>query len=83
MRFSLQKLFLAMTLIATVTAAAANYPIVLIASLCLVSPFLFTAVMAYFATHIPIVERSLLFAVCMAVLLAGIFGCIVMVFDGR
>jgi uncharacterized membrane protein YjgN (DUF898 family) len=79
----LRNLFLATTLIATVICAAVNYPVVLIVSLCIMSPFIFTAVMAYFATNIPVVERSLLFAVCMAVLLAGIFGCIVMVFDGR
>jgi hypothetical protein len=83
MRFSLRNLLLATTLIATVIGAAVNYPVVLIVSLCLMAPFLFTAVMACFATHVPVVERSLLFAIGMAILLTGIFGCIVMVFDGH
>jgi hypothetical protein len=83
LRFSLRKLFLATTLIATVIGAAANYPVVLIATLCLVSPFLFTASMAYFATHLHVVERSLLLAIGMAVLLAFLFGCMVLLLDGR
>jgi hypothetical protein len=83
LRFSLRKLFLATTLIATVIGAAANYPIVLMISLCLVSPFLFTAAMAYFATNVPAVERSLLLALGMAVLLVGLFGCMALLLDGR
>jgi hypothetical protein len=83
LRFSLRKLFLATTLIAAVTAAAANYPIVLVVSLCLMSPFLFTAAMACFTTRLPVVERSLLLAICMAVLLTGMFSWIVLVFNGR
>jgi hypothetical protein len=83
LRFSLRNLFLATTLIAAVTAAAANYPIVLIASLCLVSPFLFSAAMAYFTARLPVVERSLLLAICMAGLLTGIVGCVLMLLDRR
>jgi hypothetical protein len=83
LRFSLRKLFLATTLLAIVIGAAANYPAVLIVSLCLVSPFLFTAAMAYLATNVPVVERSLMLAIGMAVLLVGVFGLIAMLFDGR
>jgi hypothetical protein len=83
LRFSLRKLFLATTLLAIVIGAAANYPVVLIVALCLVSPFLFTAAMAYIATNLPVVERSLILAIGMAVLLVGLFGCIVMVLDSH
>jgi hypothetical protein len=72
-RFSLRNLFLAMTLIATVIGAAANYPIVLFASLCLLSPFLFTAAMVYFENHAPIVVRLVQLAICLAVLLLATF----------
>jgi hypothetical protein len=83
LRFSLRKLFVATTLIAIVIGTAANYPAVLIVSLCLVSPFLFTAVMAYFATNVPVVERTLFLAIGMAILLTGNFGCILMALDWR
>ena len=82
LRFSLRKMFVATTLIAVVIGAAANYPAVLIVSLCLVCPFLFTAAMTYFATHLPVVERSLLFAIGMAIVLVCIFGCMGLVFGG-
>lgn len=74
LRFSLRKLFLATTLIATVIGAAANYPIVLIVSLCLVSPLLFVATMAYMRAHAPRVERSILLALCLTALLAAALG---------
>jgi hypothetical protein len=83
LRFSLRKLFPATTLIAAVIGAAANYPVVLIFSLCLVSPFLFTASMAYCATNMPAVERSLMMAIGMAVLLVGLFSCMALLLDGR
>jgi hypothetical protein len=82
LRFSLRKLFLATTLLAIVIGAAANFPAVLILSLCLVSPFLFTAAMAHFATHLPVVERAVLLAICMAVLLVCIFCCMALVIGG-
>jgi hypothetical protein len=83
LRFSLRRLFLATTLLAIVIGAAANYPGILIVSVCLVSPFLFTAAMAYFAPRMPVVERSLLLGICMAVLLVGIFCCMALVLDVR
>ena len=83
LQFSLRKLFVATTLIAIVIGAAANYPAVLVVSLCLVSPFVFTSAMDYFATKIPVVERTLLLAIGMAVLLVGIFNCVVLLLEGR
>ena len=71
-----------MTLIATVTAVAADYPIVLIASLCLVSPFLFTAAMAYFTTHFPLWKDRFYWQLYGG-LLAGVFGCVLMLLDRR
>ena len=47
LRFSLRNLFMAMTLVATLVASAAHYPVVLVASLILVSPLLFIAAMVH------------------------------------
>jgi hypothetical protein len=44
-RFSLRSVFVAMTLAALIIGAAANYPIVLVVALVLVSPALFIGLM--------------------------------------
>jgi hypothetical protein len=76
LRFSLRKLFIVTTLIATIIGAAANYPIVLLTSLCLVSPLLFVATMAYFANQAPIVVRLVQLAFFLAILLLAFLGLI-------
>ena len=73
MRFSLRNVFLATTLVATVFAAAVNYPIVLLISLCLLSPFLFSSAMVFFANHAPIVVRLVHLAICLALLLLAFY----------